>query len=79
MPLNPPFNRCALGAFGLRSQDDGRGWHQRFDQRQDENGVVAINADGKTGKVSVNLPGFNADLNLPKMMLAIIRISTSMA
>ncbi|WP_219892331.1 hypothetical protein [Aquisediminimonas profunda] len=47
----------ALSACG--SRDDGK----------DKDGVVAINADSKTGKVDVKLPGFSANLNLPKIML----------
>lgn len=49
--------------------DDGKEGTSLTINAKDEDGNVAIKADGKTGKVSVNLPGFNADLKLPRMML----------
>ncbi len=58
--------------FGLSacgSRDESKEGTSVSINAKDENGSVAIMADGKTGKVSVNLPGFNANLKLPKMML----------
>ena len=58
-----------IGLSACGSHDDPKdGTSVSINAKGDE-GNVAIMADGKTGKVSVNLPGFNANLKLPKMML----------
>lgn len=64
IPLVALFGLSACG-----SRDDSKEGTSVSINAKDENGSVAIIADGKTGKVSVNLPGFNANLKLPKMML----------
>lgn len=56
-----------LSACG--SKDDGKEGTSISVNGKGTNGDVAITADGKTGKVSVNVPGFNADMKLPKVML----------
>lgn len=58
-----------IGLAACGSRDEPKEGTSVSINAKDENGSVAIMADGKTGKVSVNLPGFNADLKLPKMML----------
>ena len=60
------FAVFALSACG--SHDDGKDGTNISINGKDKDGVVAINADGKTGKVDVELPGFSANLNLPKIM-----------
>jgi hypothetical protein len=52
------------------SEDDGtRGTDISVDAKTEDGSSVAIRADGATGKVSVNAPGFDANVSLPKVML----------
>jgi hypothetical protein len=60
---------AVLALSACSSRDDGKDGTNISINGKDKDGVVAINADGKTGKVDVNLPGFSANLNLPKVML----------
>jgi hypothetical protein len=57
-----------LSACGS-SEDDGKRGTDISINAKDPQGDVAIKADGQTGKVSVNVPGFNASVSLPKVML----------
>lgn len=62
-----PLAALALTACG--SNDDKEGTSVSINARSESGKDVVINADGKTGAVSVNVPGFNADLKMPKLML----------
>ncbi len=57
----------ALSACG--SRDNGEDGTNISINAKDKDGAVAIDADGKTGQVKVQIPGFDANLKLPKMML----------
>jgi hypothetical protein len=57
-----------LSACGS-SEDDGKRGTDISINAKDPQGDVEIKADGATGKVSVNVPGFNANVSLPKVML----------
>jgi hypothetical protein len=57
-----------LSACGS-SEDDGKRGTDISINAKDPQGDVAIKADGQTGKVSINVPGFDANVALPKVML----------
>jgi len=61
-----PLAALALTACGT---DSKQGTSVSINAKSEDGKVVVINADGKTGAVSVNVPGFNADLKLPRVML----------
>jgi hypothetical protein len=58
-----------LTACGSSNDDGKRGADISVDAKTESGSSVAIKADGATGKVSVDVPGFNANVTLPKMML----------
>ena len=62
-----PFAALALTAC---DKNDGKeGTSVSINAKSESGKDVVINADGKTGAVRVQLPGVNADLTLPKVML----------
>lgn len=63
-----PLAALALTACG--SSDNGKeGTSVSINAKSESGKDVVIKADGKTGTVSVNVPGFDANLKLPKLML----------
>jgi hypothetical protein len=65
-----PALALVLALSGCGNKDDGKDGTTVSINAKDENGSdVAINADGKTGQVTVNAPGFKANVSLPKVML----------
>ncbi len=47
----------------------GPGTNISFDAKTDSGGTVKATADGKTGDVSIDAPGFKAAISLPKIQL----------
>jgi hypothetical protein len=58
-----------LAACGGAEEGDARGTDISVNGKNEDGGTVAIKADGETGKVSVKVPGFDANVTLPKVML----------
>ncbi len=62
-----PLAALALTACG---SDDGKeGTTVSINAKSESGKDVVINADGKTGAVSVKVPGFDANVKLPRLML----------
>lgn len=62
-----PFAALALAACS--DEEEKEGTSISINARSESGKDVVIDADGKTGAVRVQLPGVNADLTLPKVML----------
>ena len=59
----------ALSACGSKADDGTDGTTISFDGKSEKGGAVTAGADGKTGKVSINAPGFKGEIELPKIHL----------
>jgi hypothetical protein len=57
-----------LAACGTGNEPD-KGTSVNIDATGKDGKKVAIKADGETGKVSLNVPGFDANIRLPKKLL----------
>lgn len=53
----------------LAACNDGPGTNISFDAKTDSGDTVKATADGKTGGVSIDAPGFKASLDLPRIQL----------
>lgn len=52
------------------SEDEpAKGTDVTIDAKTDDGSDVAIKADGSTGKVGIKIPGFDANIRLPKVLL----------
>ncbi len=60
----------AMGLAACSSEGEpDKGTSVSIDAKSEDGSTVAINADGDTGKVGVKLPGFDANVRLPKKLL----------
>lgn len=64
----PLMALATLAACGGRHSDED-GTSVTINAKDDGGSDVSIKADGATGKVSLKVPGFDAKVNLPKIML----------
>lgn len=64
-----PLMALALTACGTADDDGKPGTDIAIDIKTDEGKPVQASADGKTGAVAVNIPGFKAEIALPKIKL----------
>ena len=62
-----PFAMFALSACGASADDGTTGTDISVNMTSDEGGVVKASADGKTGEVVLDAPGFKANIAMPKI------------
>lgn len=69
LPLLLGLTACDAGSSSDSADANATGTSLNINAKSDMGGDVRITADGETGKVSVNLPGFDANVKLPKVVL----------
>ncbi len=67
--LIAPFFALALTACGSNADDGKTGTDISIDAVSDEGNPIKASSDGKTGEVAINLPGFKANIAMPKINL----------
>ena len=58
-----------LSACQSKHDKDDLGTTITVDAKDKDGKTVQVKADGETGRVAINVPGFDANVKLPKMML----------
>lgn len=69
LPLLATLAACDVEKASDTADGNAAGTSININTKGDQGGDVRITADGETGKVAVNLPGFDANVRLPKVML----------
>ncbi len=64
-----PFAALALAACGASSDDATPGTDISIDATIDEGNPVKASSDGKTGEIAIDVPGFKANIAMPKIKL----------
>ncbi|MEK6638077.1 MAG: hypothetical protein AABY88_08345 [Pseudomonadota bacterium] len=64
-----PFAALALTACGTKSDDGNPGTDISIDATTDEGSPVKASSDGKTGEIAIDVPGFKANIAMPKIKL----------
>ena len=64
-----PFAALALAACGSSSDDGTLGTEISIDATTDEGNPVKASSDGKTGEIAIDVPGFKANIAMPKIKL----------
>lgn len=64
-----PFVALALAACGSNADDGTTGTDISIDAVTDEGNPVKASSDGKTGEVAIDVPGFKANIAMPKVKL----------
>jgi hypothetical protein len=64
-----PLAAFALTACGASADDGKEGTSMSINVESDEGQPVRASADGKTGTVAINAPGFKAEMAMPKVAL----------
>ena len=69
LPLVIGLAACESQSSADGADGNASGTNINVAAKGDKGEDIRITADGDTGKVSVNLPGFDANVRLPKVML----------
>lgn len=69
LPLLFGLAACDMGSSSDNADANATGTSVNINAKSEKGEDVRITADGETGKVSINLPGFDANVKLPKVML----------
>lgn len=69
LPLMATLAACDVETSSDTTDANATGTSININAKGEKGEDVRITADGETGKVSVNLPGFDANVKLPKAML----------
>ena len=69
LPLCIGLAACDVETSSDKADANAAGTSININAKSEKGDDVRITADGETGKVSVNLPGFDANVSLPKVML----------
>lgn len=69
LPLCIGLGACDVEKSSDSADANTTGTSFNVDAKSEKGEDVRITADGETGKVSVNLPGFDANVKLPKVVL----------
>lgn len=69
MPLLLALPACHVAKSPSKDEAAHEGTSISVNAKSESGDDVKITADGETGKVSVNLPGFDANITLPKVVL----------
>lgn len=69
LPLCIGLAACDVETSSESADANATGTTVNINAKSEKGQDVRIAADGETGKVSVNLPGFDANVTLPKVML----------
>lgn len=64
-----PFAALALAACGSKADDGKPGTDISIDAVTDEGAPVKASSDGKTGEIAIDVPGFKANIAMPKIKL----------
>jgi hypothetical protein len=64
-----PFAALALAACGSTNDDGKPGTDISIDAATDSGKPVKASSDGKTGEIAIDVPGFKANIAMPKIKL----------
>jgi hypothetical protein len=64
-----PLAALALAGCGVNANDSNPGTDISIDAISDEGNPVKASSDGKTGEVAIDVPGFKANIAMPKINL----------